>query len=79
MGLFVILGIAVGLALDAFAVAVAGSVSLGRVTGRQVFRFAFHFGLFQAVMPLIGWLAGRGRPALHRSRDRRCRSGRMIR
>jgi putative Mn2+ efflux pump MntP len=60
MGLVVILGIAVGLALDAFAVAVAGSVSLGRVTGRQVFRFAFHFGLFQAGMPLIGWLAGRG-------------------
>ena len=59
MGLFVILAIAVGLALDAFAVAVARSVSLGRVTGRQVFRFAFHFGLFQAVMPLIGWLAGR--------------------
>jgi len=46
--------------MDAFAVAVATSVSLGRVTGAQVFRFAFHFGLFQAGMPLLGWLAGRG-------------------
>ena len=59
MGLLVILGIAVGLAMDAFAVAVAASVTLGQVSWRQVFRFAFHFGLFQAVMPLIGWVAGR--------------------
>ncbi len=60
MNILVIIAIAVGLAMDAFAVAVATSVSLGRVTGGQVFRFAFHFGLFQAGMPLIGWLAGRG-------------------
>ena len=45
--------------MDAFAVAVATSVTLGRVTGRQVFRFSFHFGLFQAMMPLAGWFAGR--------------------
>jgi putative Mn2+ efflux pump MntP len=58
MNLLVILGIAVGLAMDTFAVAVATSVMLGRVTGRQVFRFSFHFGLFQAMMPILGWLAG---------------------
>jgi putative Mn2+ efflux pump MntP len=28
------------------------------VTGRHVFRLAFHFGLFQALMPVIGWAAG---------------------
>lgn len=60
MGLLVILGIAVGLAADAFAVAVGASAGLGRVTRRQVFRLGFHFGLFQAVMPLVGWLAGQG-------------------
>jgi len=60
MNLLVVIGIAVGLAMDTFAVALGASASLGRVTGRQVFRFAFHFGLFQAVMPIIGWLAGRG-------------------
>jgi putative Mn2+ efflux pump MntP len=60
MNLLVVIGIAVGLAMDAFAVAVGTSVSLGRVSGRQVFRFGFHFGLFQAGMPLLGWLAGRG-------------------
>ena len=26
---------------------------------RQTFRLAYHFGLFQALMPIIGWLAGR--------------------
>jgi putative Mn2+ efflux pump MntP len=38
---------------------VATSISLGRVNRRQIFRFAFHFGFFQAVMPIVGWLAGR--------------------
>ncbi len=55
----VLVGIAVSLAMDAFAVAVACSVSLGRVRPRQAFRLSFHFGLFQAIMPLIGWMAGR--------------------
>jgi putative Mn2+ efflux pump MntP len=54
-----ILVVAVGLAMDAFSVAAASSVQLRRLTGRHIFRFAFHFGLFQAVMPLLGWLAGR--------------------
>lgn len=50
--------LALGLALDAFAVAIATSGVLGRVTGRQVFRLSFHFGLFQALMPVLGWAAG---------------------
>ena len=59
MGLITILGIGVGLSMDAFAVAIAASVALGKVSRRQVFRLSFHFGLFQAMMPGIGWLAGR--------------------
>ncbi|MFH1377724.1 MAG: manganese efflux pump MntP family protein [Planctomycetota bacterium] len=58
MSIIPILLIAVGLSIDAFAVAVAASVGLKTVTRRQVFRFAFHFGLFQALMPVIGWTAG---------------------
>jgi len=50
--------IAVGLAMDAFAAAVAISIALRTVTPRQVFRLAFHLGLFQALMPIVGWLAG---------------------
>ena len=59
MELAATLGTAVGLAMDAFAVALAASISLGTISRRQVFRFAFHFGLFQAMMPTLGWLAGR--------------------
>jgi manganese efflux pump family protein len=55
---FAILGIAVGLAMDAFAVAVATGLALAEVTGRQKFRLGFHFGLFQFLMPVLGWLAG---------------------
>lgn len=50
--------IALALAMDAFAVALAAGVTLERITGRHLFRFGFHFGLFQAMMPVIGWLAG---------------------
>jgi len=52
-------GIAVGLAMDAFAVAIAAGLTIERLTGRHIFRIAFHFGLFQFMMPIIGWLAGR--------------------
>jgi len=46
--------------MDAFAVALATSLNLPRLTGRHLFRFGFHFGLFQALMPICGWLAGMG-------------------
>jgi len=53
-----IIAIAVALAMDAFAVAIATGIKLGRVSIRQNFRLAWHFGLFQAIMPIIGWVAG---------------------
>ena len=53
-----ILALAVGLAMDAFAVAIATGVSLKTVSFRQTFRLSWHFGLFQAMMPFIGWGAG---------------------
>jgi len=54
-----LVGIAIGLAMDAFAVSVAAGLTLGKVTHRHTFRLAFHFGLFQFLMPVLGWLAGR--------------------
>jgi len=60
MDLLHILLIAVGLAMDAFAVSVAEGMALERLTGRHTFRVAVHFGGFQAVMPLLGWLGGMG-------------------
>lgn len=53
-----IVAIAVALAMDAFAVSIATGVRLKRVSLRQFFRLAWHFGLFQALMPVIGWAAG---------------------
>ena len=58
MAWWLLLGIAVGLAMDAFAAAIAVSVGLGRLSGRQTFRLAWHFGLFQAMMPVLGWYGG---------------------
>jgi len=58
MSLLHIIAIAVALAMDAFAVAIATGVRLKRVSLRQFFRLAWHFGLFQAMMPVIGWSAG---------------------
>lgn len=58
MDTLTIFGIAVALAMDAFAVAIATGVSLRRVSFRQTFRLSWHFGLFQALMPLVGWVLG---------------------
>jgi len=58
MSLITLFAIATGLAMDAFAVSIAVGLALKRVTGRQAFRLSFHFGLFQFLMPIIGWLAG---------------------
>lgn len=58
MTVFNIFALAVALAMDAFAVSIASGVALKQVSGRQFFRLSWHFGLFQAVMPIIGWSAG---------------------
>lgn len=53
-----IFAIAVALAMDAFAVSIATGINLKTVSYRQTFRLSWHFGLFQAMMPVIGWRAG---------------------
>lgn len=60
--------LALALAMDAFAVSLGAAVVLpaGR---RPTFRLAFHFGLFQALMPVLGWLAGLGLAGLITSID----------
>lgn len=45
--------------MDAFAVSLAAGLSIHSVTARHKFRLAFHFGLFQFMMPVIGWTFGR--------------------
>jgi manganese efflux pump family protein len=53
-----VFGIAFALAMDAFAVSIAAGVTLKQVNLRHTVRLAWHFGLFQFAMPVIGWGAG---------------------
>ena len=58
MNLLEVLLIAVGLSMDACAVSLCAGTT-GFIKGlRPVFRLSFHFGLFQALMPVLGWFAG---------------------
>jgi putative Mn2+ efflux pump MntP len=58
MGWVSLLALACALAMDAFAVAIVTGLTVNPLTRRHIFRLGFHFGLFQALMPIIGWLAG---------------------
>ena len=51
--------IAFGLSADCFAVALGGAISKSTFSRMQVFRVALSFGIFQALMLVLGWLAGR--------------------
>lgn len=44
--------------MDAFSVSVAASIKIKDMTWRHTFRLCFHFGLFQFLMPLLGYGAG---------------------
>ena len=50
--------IAVGLSMDAFAVAIAKGLGMARLKWGQALVIALFFGVFQGVMPVIGWLLG---------------------
>ena len=47
--------IAVGLAMDCFAVSIASGILLKRMRWSPMLRMAIFFGFFQALMPLVGW------------------------
>jgi len=58
MDLVTIVFIAIGLAMDAFAVSIASGAAYKHLHLRHTLRIALFFGGFQAFMPLIGSLAG---------------------
>ncbi|MHC4913505.1 MAG: manganese efflux pump MntP [Planctomycetota bacterium] len=58
MALLTIIIIAVGLAMDAFAVSIVTAAGYRQLKISHALRMAFFFGAFQAFMPLIGSLAG---------------------
>ena len=53
-----ILVIAIGLAMDAFAVSIASGITIKRLRLHHALLIASAFGLFQAVMPILGWGLG---------------------
>lgn len=59
MNIIVVLGLALALAMDAFAVSIGVSLMMRGCSSRQTLRLAASFGLFQFVMPILGWAAGR--------------------
>lgn len=59
MDLLSIILVALSLSADCFAVAISSGVTGLTFSRLQVLRVAFAFGLFQFLMPLLGWLAGR--------------------
>ena len=50
--------IAIGLAMDAFAVSISAGTLPVMKDFRSSIRLSFHFGLFQFLMPVLGWFLG---------------------
>lgn len=58
MSMVTIIFVAFGLAMDCFAVSIASGFTIKNLKLNHALKIAFSFGLFQAFMPLLGWLAG---------------------
>ncbi len=58
MGIIELLLVAVGLAMDAFAVSLCKGLRMRTIRWGQGIVIAFSFGFFQAAMPLLGWALG---------------------
>ena len=58
MNIITIVLTAFALAMDAFAVSVSKGMTLKNLTKGLAIKIALFFGVFQAAMPLIGWLLG---------------------
>ena len=58
MELFEITVIGIGLAMDAFAVSVCKGLSMKKVDWKKTLIIALYFGIFQALMPVLGYFLG---------------------
>ena len=58
MGLTTILLTAFALSMDAFAVSITKGITLNKINKQIAFKIAFFFGLFQGMMPFLGWFLG---------------------
>lgn len=60
MSFFELVTVGIGLAMDAFAVAVCKGLSLQRLRLKDAGKVGLYFGFFQALMPLLGYFLGVG-------------------
>jgi putative Mn2+ efflux pump MntP len=58
MDFLTLMALAFSMSMDCFAVSLAVGVSLPRLRAAPAARLALSFGLFQAGMPILGWLGG---------------------
>ncbi len=58
MGTIEILLISVGLAMDAFAVSVCKGLSMKKMNWKKAIIIGLYFGIFQALMPVLGYFLG---------------------
>lgn len=58
MGILEIFLIGIGLSMDAFAVSVCKGLSMKKLDWKKAVIIALYFGVFQAIMPVIGYLLG---------------------
>lgn len=55
MNLLIVLTYAISLSMDAFAVAICKGITLGKAKTSDALKVGAYFGLFQGLMPLIGY------------------------
>ena len=60
MKLWELFAIAVGLSMDAFAIAICKGLSVGKIEKKHFIITGLWFGGAQAIMPLLGYLLGTG-------------------
>lgn len=58
MGILEIILIGIGLSMDAFAVSICKGLSMKKINWKKVFIIGGYFGVFQAIMPIIGYFLG---------------------
>lgn len=59
MGIAELILTAIGLAMDAFAVSICKGLRMKRLHLGQTLIIGLYFGIFQALMPVLGWLLGK--------------------
>ena len=69
MDYIAVIGIAVGLAMDAFAVSVTNGAIVKNFKPSFAIKIAAAFGIFQFMMPVIGWIVGKAGQQLIESVD----------